>query len=140
MPAIDVTIVGNLARNPETKVTAGGVTACTFTIASSERYRDGDGQWKDGPTSWVRCCAWRDLADHINESFGKGDRVIVTGRLQEREYEHNGTKRSVWEVTVADAGPSVKFALAKPAKATRNSAPPAKEDPWQADPGDPPPF
>jgi len=63
MPAIDVTIVGNLARSPETKVTAGGVTACTFTIASNERYRDGDGQWKDGPTSWVRCCAWRDLAD-----------------------------------------------------------------------------
>jgi single-strand DNA-binding protein len=139
MPAITVTVTGNLGGTPELKTTSSG-TLCTFTVAASERYRDDTGTWKDGDTSWVRCVAWRDLGDHIAENFGKGDRVIVVGTLRQRDYEVNGSKRSTWEVTVADAGRSLKFAPAKAAKATRASAPsPKGDDPW-ADDGDRPPF
>jgi len=140
MPAIDITVVGNLARDPELKETSRGVSLCTFTIAASERHRDDDGTWADGPTTWVRCSAWRDLGEHISATLRKGDRVIVTGRLAEREYEHNGAKQSSWEVTVSDAGPSLKFTEAKLAKAARASAPSSKADPWQTDDGGTPPF
>jgi single-strand DNA-binding protein len=140
MPAIDVTVVGNLARDPELKTIRSGVQLCTFTIGASERHRDDDGTWRDGQTSWVRCSAWRELGEHISATLGKGDRVIVTGRLAEREYEHNGSKRSSWEVTVTDAGPSLKFTEAKLAKATRASAPSRAGDPWQTGEDDAPPF
>jgi len=138
MTAITVTIVGNVARDPELKTTSGG-TLCAFTVASGERYRGDDGQWADGPVSWVRCCAWGDLGEHIAEAFAKGTRVVVTGTLRQREYEVGGAKRSSWEVNVTDAGRSLKFAAPKAAKATRATVPPSKDDPWQDD-GDRPPF
>jgi single-strand DNA-binding protein len=109
---------------------------------------------KDGATSWVRCNAWRDLAEHVCESFSKGDRVIVYGTLRQRDYEvpakdgDPGGKRTSWEVNVTDAGPSLKYAIAKVKKAARDQVPPP-EDPWggsaqqQPAPGgysDEPPF
>jgi single-strand DNA-binding protein len=85
MPAIEITVTGNLARDPDLDYTATGTTRAVFTVASNERYRDNDGEWKDGPTSWVRCVAWRDLAEHLAETLVKGDRVIVTGALRQRD-------------------------------------------------------
>ena len=73
MAGIQITVAGNLARDPELKYTPSGAAVATFTIAANERIRGDDGQWKDGPTSWVRCTAWRDLAEHFTESVSKGD-------------------------------------------------------------------
>jgi len=78
-------------------------------------------------------------------------RVIVTGRLKQRDYETtDGQKRTVYEVDVDDAGPSLRFATAKVVKATRDKVPhPADADPWAHDSspavvgaaaGDQPPF
>ncbi len=90
MTAINVTVIGNLTGNPELRYTATGTAVAQFSVASNERYRGGDGQWQDGPTSFVRCNAWRELADHIAESLAKGDRVIVTGTLRQRDDEAQG--------------------------------------------------
>jgi single-strand DNA-binding protein len=113
MPAIDITVVGNLARDPELKPIRDGTPLATFTVASNSRFKDDDGEWRDGPTSWVRCCAWGDLAENIADSLTKGDRVIVHGTLRQRDYEHEGQKRSSWELTASDAGPSVRFNAVK---------------------------
>ena len=65
--------------------------------------------------------------------------MIVSGQLRQREYTGNdGVKKSVWEVTVTEAGPSLRYATVKTVKAGRNDAhPPAADDPWASEP---PPF
>lgn len=128
--SITTTIIGNLAADPELRFTPSGVAAASFTIAVNERYRDKDGAWQDGPTSWVRCNAWRQLAEHICESFTKGDRVIAHGNLRQRDWENSaGEKRTAWEVTVTDIGASVRYATVKIAKAERREGPEPEDEP-----------
>lgn len=130
MTAITITVNGNLTGDPEMRFTPQGRAVAQFTVASNERFKDGNGEWKDGPTSFVKCNAWADLAEHITESFNKGDRVVVTGTLRQRSYENKeGEKRTIWEVAVSDVGASVKYATVKIAKVRRDGAP-IPEDPW----------
>jgi len=137
-------------RQPSAVPTTGTAVAA-FTVAASRRvYDQASGQWKDGDTLFLRCSAWRELADHAAETLEKGMRVIVTGRLKQRSYETpDGEKRTVYEVDADDIGPSLKWATAKIAKASRDKVPhPAHGDPRQdrqpADASrwgdDPPPF
>ena len=125
-----LTITGNLTADPELRFTATGTAVAAFTVAASRRvYDQAAGQWQDGDTLFLRCSAWRDLADHAAESLSKGTRVIVTGRLKQRQYETpEGDKRTVYEVDVDDLGPSLKWATAKIAKTSRDKVPhPADE-------------
>jgi single-strand DNA-binding protein len=113
------TIVGNLTADPELRFTPNGAPVADFTVAVTPRVKDGDG-WKDGDTSFFRCTAWRGLAEHLAESLAKGDRVLVHGSLRQRSWEtEGGEKRSVVEVQVDELGPSLKWATAKPEKASR---------------------
>ena len=121
-------------------------------MAASRRvYDQATGKWQDGDTLFLRCSAWRELADHAAESLTKGMRVIVTGRLKQRSYETaEGEKRTVYEVDADDVGPSLKWATAKIARTSRDKVPHPADggDPWQArEPaaaagadGDRPPF
>ena len=126
-----ITVAGNLTADPELRYTPTGVAVAAFTVAASRRSYDQDtGQWKDGDTLFLRCSAWRHLAEHVGESLTKGTRVLVTGRLRQREYETTeGEKRTVYEVDADDVGPSLRFATAKVSKATRERAPHPAEDP-----------
>ncbi len=116
-----ITVTGNLTADPELRYTATGVPVAAFTVAASRRvYNQDTGQWADGDTLFLRCSAWRHLAEHIAESLTKGARAVVTGRLRQRDYEaSDGSNRTVYEVDVEDAGPSLRFATAKVVKATR---------------------
>jgi len=114
-----VTITGNLTDNPELTYTPNGAAVANFRLAVTPRVRDGNG-WKDGDTSFFRITAWRDLAEHLADSLAKGDRVIVQGQLKTRSWETpEGDKRSVVEVTAEEAGPSLRWAIAKPERATK---------------------
>ena len=143
MPAITTTVVGNTTDRPELRFTPAGAPVATFTVAVNERYKTAAGEWADGATSFVRCVAWRDLAEHVAESADKGDRLIVTGTLREREYEvqaqHPGDsgKRRVWELHATEVGAALRYATVKIAKARRDSVP-MPADPW-ADGAPPPP-
>ena len=65
-----VTITGNLTADPELRYTGTGTAVAAFTVAASRRvYDQGSGQWKDGDTLFLRCSAWRDLADHAAETL-----------------------------------------------------------------------
>jgi single-strand DNA-binding protein len=147
MTAIQTTITGNLTGDPELRFTPSGIPVASFSIAANERYKDSAGQWQDGPSSFLRCNIWRDAAEHVAESLGKGDRVIATGMLRQRTYEaKDGDKRTIWELAVNEIGPSLKYATAKISKVRRDQAPPA-EDPWADAPppggpadSDEPPF
>jgi single-strand DNA-binding protein len=120
-----VTITGNLTDDPEVTFTPSGQAVCNFRVAVTPRVRDGE-TWRDGDTSFFRITAWRQLAEHIGDSLSKGDRVIVTGQLRMRAWETpEGDKRQVVEVTAEEAGPSLRWATAKPERASKTNGKPA---------------
>jgi len=143
-----ITIIGNLVGDPELRYTPSGQAVATFRIASTPRYRDNStGEWTDGNSLFLTCNVWRQAAENVAESLQKGTRVIVQGRLRQRSYEtREGEKRTVYEVEVDDAGPSLRNASAKVTKTIRSNRAgqgrPA-EDPWAGNGGgtpDEPPF
>jgi single-strand DNA-binding protein len=118
------TITGNLTADPELRFTSTGRPVASFTIASTPRFPDREsGEWKDGETWFVRCSAWGDTAENIAGSLSKGAAVIAAGRLRCRTWETTeGDKRATVELTVDDIGPSLRRALVKVTKATRERA------------------
>lgn len=117
-----ITLTGNLVADPELRYTPAGVPVASFRVASTERFKGQDG-WQDGATLFLGVTAWRNLAEHVAESAGKGDRVIVTGRLRQRAYDgRDGGKVTVTEVEAADVGVSLQRVTAKLAKAQRSSS------------------
>ena len=123
-----VTIVGNLTADVELRFTAAGKAVANFTVAVSKRIKDGD-TWKDGPSSFYRCSLWDSAAENMAESLTRGMRVIVLGEIGQRSFETNGEKRSVFEVTALEVGPSLKWATAKVEK-TGGKPKPKQDDPW----------
>jgi single-strand DNA-binding protein len=116
-----ITVVGNLVADPELRFTASGQPVATFRIASTPRIMDRQtNEWKDGDSLFLTCNVWRQAAENVAESLQRGMRVIVTGRLKQRNYEtKEGEKRTVYEVEVDDVGPSLRNASAKVARANR---------------------
>lgn len=77
-----ITIIGNLTADPELRTTGQGTQVAGFTIASTPRnWNRQTGQYEDGAALFLRCSAWRDLAQHCARSLSKGMRVIAQGRL-----------------------------------------------------------
>jgi len=118
-----ITVVGNLVADPELRFTPSGQPVATFRVASTPRIRDNaTGEWKDGDSLFLSCNVWRQAAENVAESLQRGMRVIVTGRLRQRNYEtKEGEKRTVYEVEVDDVGPSLRNASAKVNRASRGS-------------------
>ena len=116
-----ITVVGNLVADPELRFTPSGQPVATFRVASTPRIRDNaTGEWKDGDSLFLSCNVWRQAAENVAESLQRGMRVIVTGRLRQRNYEtKEGEKRTVYEVEVDDVGPSLRNASAKVNRASR---------------------
>lgn len=74
-----VSIIGNLSREPELRYTPGGDAVARFTVAVNEQYRDRNGQDQES-VHFVEVNVWRELAESCAE-LAKGDAVFVTGRL-----------------------------------------------------------
>nr|WP_236036758.1 single-stranded DNA-binding protein [Bifidobacterium simiiventris] len=118
-----LTIVGNLTADPEIRATGNGTPVANFTIASTPRnWNRQSNQWEDGPALFMRCSAWRDLADHCAKTLTKGMHVIAQGRLSQRSYQaQDGTNRTVMELTVDEIGPSLRYATAQVTRLTGNN-------------------
>src|ERR1700689_5342499 len=116
-----IPVVGNLVADPELRFTASGQPVATFRVASTPPIMDRQtNEWKDGDSLFLTCNVWRQAAENVAESLQRGMRVIVTGRLKQRNYEtKEGEKRTVYEVEVDDVGPSLRNASAKVARANR---------------------
>src|SRR5262245_20546569 len=109
-----VTIVGNLTRDPEIRYTTGGAAKASFGVAVSRRWQNRQTQEWEEQTSFLNVVCWREMAENVAESIGKGSRVVVTGRLEQRSWEtENGDKRSVVEIVADEIGPSLRWATAK---------------------------
>lgn len=120
-----LTIAGNLTADPDLRTTGTGTSVANFTIASTPRVFDREAnRWKDGSPLFMRCSAWRDLADHCAASLSKGMRVVAQGRLSQRSYTANdGSNRTVVEMTVEEIGPSLRYATAQVTRTTQSAAP-----------------
>jgi single-strand DNA-binding protein len=116
-----ITVVGNLVDDPELRFTPSGAAVANFRIASTPRTLDRQtNEWKDGDALFLSCSVWRQAAENVAESLQKGMRVVVQGRLKQRQYEtREGEKRTVVELDVDEVGPSLKYATAKVARTTR---------------------
>jgi single-strand DNA-binding protein len=136
-----ITVVGNLVDDPELRFTPSGAAVANFRIASTPRVMDRQtNEWKDGDALFLSCSVWRQAAENVAESLQKGMRVVVQGRLKQRQYEtREGEKRTVVELDVDEVGPSLKYATAKVTRTQRQGggggysggggAAPA-DDPW----------
>lgn len=113
-----LTIVGNLTADPELRTISNGAAVASFTIAATPRtYNRQTGQFEDGQALFMRCSAWRDLAEHCARSLTKGMRVIAQGTLRQRSYEaQDGSRRVVIDMTVDEIGPSLRYATAAVAR------------------------
>ena len=132
-----ITIRGRLTEDPTLKFIPSGHAVVSLTIAVNSRKKVGD-SWEDGPATFWRCSAWRDLAENIASSLHKGTSVVAVGVAGQREWTTNeGEKRTVIEVELDAIGPDLRWATAKPVKAQRDKggfgqAPQA--DPWATQP------
>lgn len=131
-----ITVVGNLAADPELRFTSSGVAVTNFTVASTPRsYNKNSGEWEDGETLWLRCNVWREMAEHVAESLARGVRVVVVGTLRQRAYEtKEGDKRTVYEVEVNEVGPSLRFATVDVKRQARTGVRSGGDDapPWES--------
>ena len=97
MPEAAVSFAGNLTDNPELRHTEGGIARAMFRVAVSGR--------RDQEPSFFTVVVWRDQAEHAAESLGKGSRVVVVGRLQQRSWAaEDGSARSAVEVVAEELG------------------------------------
>lgn len=124
-----ITVVGNLTADPELRTIGSGASVCSFTIASTPRtYNRQTGQFEDGQALFMRCSAWRDLANHCAQSLSKGMRVIAQGRLQQRSYQaQDGSNRTVFEMQVDEIGrrcatPPHRYSASRPVRAASPAA------------------
>jgi single-strand DNA-binding protein len=130
-------VVSHLGNDDQVMLGRGKVA--NLTVASTPRYLK-DRQWHDGEPLFIRCNAWKNIAENAAESLTKGDRVIVTGRLRQRSFEVNDERCTVTELDVDEIGPSLRYAAAKPTKARPSNSSVAGRPTQGTQPNDEPPF
>ncbi len=97
-----VSLIGNLGMDPEVKKLESGKTVANFKIATSESYKDSDGN-KVTDTTWHNIVAWNGLADIAGKFLKKGKEVAVEGRIVYRTYEDKeGVQRYVTDIVLSD--------------------------------------
>ena len=96
-----VELIGNLTRDPEMRYTPSGAAVVTFSIATNRTFVS-DGEKKE-EADFHRCVAWNKLAELCNQLLKKGNRVFVSGRLQNRSWETpEGQTRYMTEIVIED--------------------------------------
>ena len=130
-----VMLIGNLGKDPELRYTTSGVAVATFSLATSDSWKDQEGNQQER-TEWHNIVAWRKLAEICGEWLKKGKRIYIEGRIQNRSYDdkNTGQKRYITEI-VADQmimldGGGGRAAAESPSTAgttTMESTPPAPQ-------------
>jgi single-strand DNA-binding protein len=96
-----VILLGNCGRDPEIKSSASGVMIANFSIATSDRFQDKDGNWQDR-AEWHNCVAFKRNAEIIRDYVRKGSKLYVEGKIQTRTWEKDGQKHYKVEIIVND--------------------------------------
>lgn len=128
----DVTLRGRLGRDPELRFTKSGKAVASMNVVTDRRAKNQQGDWESVDTTWWRVTCWDQLAEHVAESFVKGDPVIVVGSASMQEYQtKDGEDRQSLSVNAWDVGPSLRWCVAKVQRAERNAPTDAQ---WETGP------
>lgn len=93
-----VMLIGNLGKDPEVRYTTAGTAVASFSIATSERFKNKTGEW-DERTEWHNITLWGRLAEIAGEYLAKGKTVYIEGRLQTRKWQDkDGRDRYTTEI------------------------------------------
>ena len=93
--------MGNLTRDPELRQIPSGQNVCSFSLALNRSYKGSDGEWQEA-VDYVDVVAWGPLGERVAQYVTKGRPVLVSGRLQSRQWEQDGQKRNKLEVIAQD--------------------------------------
>jgi single-strand DNA-binding protein len=93
-----VILVGHVGKNPETRAFQDGTGVTSFSLATSEKYKDKSGEWKE-VTEWHRIGCFGKLSEIANKFVTKGSQVYVEGKISTRKWKDaNGVEKSSTEV------------------------------------------
>ncbi len=119
-----VTVVGTIATEPRALTTQSGIALCSFRVASGERRFDREKKcWVDGETNWFTVTAFRGLALNAHDSFHKGDRVVVSGRLRIRSWERDDRSGTSVEIEAEALGHDLRWGVSQFSKKQRGEQP-----------------
>ncbi len=110
----NITILGNLTRDPELRFTPSGTAVASFGLAVNRNIQNKtSGEWETS-VDFFNVTVWYKLAENCAESLSKGDRVLVSGRLSQDTWESkDGQKRSTVRIIASAVAPSLEFASCK---------------------------
>lgn len=98
----EATLLGNLGKTPEVRLTPSGKKRLGFSLATSKRYRDNNGEQKE-LTYWHSCVAWGKVADTIEAlNLQGGTALLVRGEITYNSYDKDGTKVTRTEINVSN--------------------------------------
>lgn len=93
-----VMLIGNLGKDPEVRYTAAGTAVASFSLATSEKFKNKNGEWEE-KTEWHNITLWARLAEIAGEYLAKGKTVYIEGRLQTRKWQdRDGKDRYTTEI------------------------------------------
>ncbi len=93
-----VMLIGNVGKDPEIRHLENDSVVANFTLATTERYRDKNGNWQE-QTEWHNIVCWRLLAERAEKYVKKGSQVFVEGKIRSREWvDQTEQKRSVIDI------------------------------------------
>jgi single-strand DNA-binding protein len=90
-----VFLLGRLGKDPEMKATQGGMTIANFTLATSDRTKDAQGNWQDH-TEWHNLVAFQRTAEIVRDYCKKGSQIFVEGKIQTRSWDDKEGHKKYW--------------------------------------------
>lgn len=132
----EVTLVGNVGKDPDVRNLTGGAVSATITLATSTGgYTGKDGKEIAERTQWHNIVVWNNLASICEKYVKKGSRLLVKGRIEYREYDKDGQKRYVTEIIANDI-----MLISQPMASPESSLPTQHQQPVQQKFSDDLPF
>ena len=98
-----VILLGNVGKDPEFRSTGGGTSVANFTLATSDRFQDAQGNWQDR-TEWHSLVAFKRTAEIVRDYVKKGSKLYIEGKIQTRSWDdkETGAKKYRTEIIVLD--------------------------------------
>jgi single-strand DNA-binding protein len=98
-----VFLLGNVGKDPEVRSTGGGMAVANFSLATSDRFQDAQGNWQDR-TEWHNLVAFKRTAEIVRDYVKKGSKLYVEGKIQTRSWDdkETGAKKYRTEIIVND--------------------------------------